>query len=78
MKTFEVLGTGCPKCRATVQVIEETAKARGAEVTVRKIEALDEIIARGVMSTPAVLAGGKVLLVGRVPTRRDVEGWLAS
>ena len=76
MKTIEVLGTGCPRCRATVQVIEETARARGAAVEVRKVDRIDDIIARGVVTMPAVVLDGKVLVAGRVPTRKEVEGWL--
>ena len=77
MTTIEVLGTGCAKCKATVRVIEEAAKARGVEVDVRKVDKIDDIIARGVMTTPAVVVGGKVLVAGRVPSRKEVDGWLA-
>ncbi len=77
MKTIEVLGTGCPKCKATIQVLENVARMHGVEIEIRKVETIPDIIARGVMTTPAVVIEGKVVVAGRVPTPKEVEAWLA-
>ena len=37
---IKVLGTGCAKCRATVELIERVAREAGREVSVVKIEDL--------------------------------------
>jgi predicted thioredoxin/glutaredoxin len=42
------------------------------------VENLAEILAYGVMSTPAVMVDGKLVHVGGVPTKAAVESWLAG
>ncbi|WP_298619382.1 thioredoxin family protein [uncultured Zoogloea sp.] len=75
MKSVKVLGTGCANCRNTVALIEEVAKARGAEITLEKVEDLPAIMGYGVMSTPGVVIDGQVVHAGGVPSRSKVEGW---
>src|SRR5512135_771737 len=45
MMQIKVLGTGCAKCRDTVKLIEATAKEKGAEINLEKVENLAEILA---------------------------------
>jgi len=78
MKHIKVLGTGCANCKATLRLIEDTAKARGVAVQLEKVENIADIMAHGVMSTPGVVIDGKVVHAGGVPDRRKVEGWLGS
>jgi small redox-active disulfide protein 2 len=75
---IKVLGPGCAKCKATVDAIDKAAKARGADVQLTKVEGMREIVSYGVMSTPGVVIGGKVVHVGSVPTSAMIEGWLAG
>jgi small redox-active disulfide protein 2 len=75
MKEIKVLGTGCSKCRSTIQLIEEVAKSRGAEIQLQKVEQMQEIARYGVMSTPGVVIDGQVVHAGGVPSRGKVEGW---
>lgn len=74
---IKVLGTGCTNCKNTVTLIEEVAKARGVEVQLTKVEALQDIMAYGVMSTPAVLIDEKLAHAGGIPSRDKIEAWLA-
>jgi small redox-active disulfide protein 2 len=75
MKTIKVLGTGCANCRNTLKLIEEVARAKGAQVQLEKVEDLQQIMIHGVMSTPGVVIDGKVVHAGGVPTRTKVESW---
>ncbi len=75
MKSVKVLGTGCANCRNTVALIEAVAKARGADITLEKVEDLPAIMGYGVMSTPGVVIDGQVVHAGGVPSRSKVEGW---
>jgi small redox-active disulfide protein 2 len=75
MKNVKVLGTGCANCSNTVRLIEEVVAAKGAVVTIEKVEDLKEIVRLGVMSTPGVVIDGKVVHAGGVPARSKVEGW---
>ena len=57
-------------------IVREVVDAAGISVEVRHVTDYAEIAARGVMSTPAVVLDGRVVLAGRVPTREQVAGWL--
>jgi small redox-active disulfide protein 2 len=78
MKYVKVLGTGCANCKATVKLIEDTARARGVMVNLEKVENIADIMAHGVMATPGVVIDGKVVHAGGVPDRRKVEDWLGD
>lgn len=78
MKEIKILGMGCPKCKATFQVVEEVAQANGFSGTIEKVEDMSAIISYGVMSTPAVVIDGKVASAGAVPTKEQVESWFQS
>jgi len=52
MKNIKVLGSGCANCKTTLKLIEEMAKAKGAEIQLEKVEDMQSIIGYGVMSTP--------------------------
>ncbi len=73
---IKVLGPGCAKCKATVDLIDTVARETGADVQLTKIESMREIVGFGVMSTPGVVIGGKVVHVGSVPSRDQVKTWL--
>lgn len=75
MKEIKILGMGCPKCKATFQVVEEVAKANGFSGTIQKVEDISEIMSYGVMSTPAVVIDGRVAFAGGVPTKEQVKNW---
>jgi len=77
MTVVKVLGTGCNNCKVTVKLIQDVAQALGADVTVEKVEEIQDIMAYGVMSTPGVVIDGKVVHAGGIPARSKVEGWLA-
>ena len=78
MKNIKVLGTGCANCDATMKLIEETARAKGVEIQLEKVEDMAAILGYGVMSTPGVVIDGKVVHAGGVPGKSAVEGWLGS
>ena len=76
MKEIKVLGTGCPNCQATLRIIEEVARAKGARIQLEKVDEIAEIMSYGIMSTPGVVIDGKVVHAGGIPDRKTVEGWL--
>jgi small redox-active disulfide protein 2 len=78
MKSIKVLGTGCANCRSTIALIEQVAKSKGIGVDIQKVDELRDIISYGVMSTPGVVIGGKVVHAGGIPTRDKIEQWLTS
>lgn len=77
---IKVLGTGCcatgKSSAALMEQIEQIAKAKGASVTLSRVDELRDIMAYGVMSMPAVVIDGKVVHAGGVPSREKIEHWL--
>lgn len=78
MTSIKVLGTGCANCKATRKLIELVLAAKGIQVEVEKVEDLPSIMKYGVMSTPGVVIDGKLVHAGGVPSRAQIEQWLAA
>ncbi|MBC8209497.1 MAG: TM0996/MTH895 family glutaredoxin-like protein [Gammaproteobacteria bacterium] len=78
MKNIKVLGTGCANCKTTLKLIDDVAKAQGVDVELEKVEEMKDIMAFGVMSTPAVVVDGKVVHSGGIPSMEAIRSWLAG
>ncbi len=76
MKTIKVLGTGCAKCKSTLSLIKQTAEKLGVSINLEKLEDPQQIMAYGVMSTPAVVVDEKVVHKGGIPSPENVVSWL--
>ena len=77
MKDVKVLGPGCRNCKNTQQLIEEVAKAQGVEIQLEKVDQIADIMRWGILATPGVVIDGQVVHSGGVPSRTQVEAWLA-
>ena len=73
-----ILGTGCPKCKQTTEVVRQAVEQADISATIEKVEDLPEIMKYRVMMTPAVAVDGQVKISGRVPTVAEVKALLAS
>ncbi len=69
---IEVLGSGCKNCNALEVATNEALRQLGMDVPIDKVTDYAEILAYGVMSTPALAIDGEVKTVGRVPSVRDL------
>ncbi|MHA1573413.1 MAG: thioredoxin family protein [Alphaproteobacteria bacterium] len=76
MKKVQILGTGCPKCKALTENAEAAAKNLGIEYEIEKVTDISEIMKFGVMITPALAVDGEVKVVGKVPTPGEIEKML--
>jgi small redox-active disulfide protein 2 len=77
MKTLQILGMGCSKCKVLTERAEEAAHALGLEYTLEKVTDIDAIVASGAMTTPALVVDGEVKVAGRVPTADAIKAMLA-
>jgi len=75
VKKIEILGTGCPKCAKTTELIEKAIKEVGADAEIIKVTELNEIVNRGVMMTPAVMVDGELKVEGKIPTEKEIKSW---
>ncbi len=77
MKNVKVLGSGCAKCHATVDLVKQAAADLGVAIELEKVEDMAAIVGYGVMSTPAVVIDGNVVHSGGVPDKAKIACWLA-
>ena len=73
---IEVLGTGCAKCKTLYENTLEAVKASGKDAEVIKVEDIPSIMKYGVMSTPALVVGGKVVFSGKTASAAEIKGLL--
>lgn len=73
---IQVFGPGCARCAETENVVREAVKECACPATVEKVTDFKEMMAAGVLSTPAVAIDGVLLAGGRVPARAEVMAWI--
>ena len=64
---IEILGMGCPKCKKLFENAQTAAKELNVQADIVKVEDLQQIVSRGVMTTPALVIDGKVKTAGSIP-----------
>ena len=72
MKNIKILGTGCPKCKQTTQLVEQVVKETGVDATVEKVEDIMEIMKYNVLSTPVLVIDEEIKIKGRVPSKQEI------
>ncbi len=68
-----VLGSGCAKCSKLYDVTVQAAQALGLQYELEKVTDLKQIMSFGVMTTPALVADGKVKISGKVPSVDELK-----
>lgn len=76
MKDVKVLGPGCKRCDATMQMVKDAAATAGVEVTVAKVTDYAEIAGYGIAATPGIVVDGKVVHAGGLPKAEDLVRWI--
>ncbi|MCX7654147.1 MAG: thioredoxin family protein [Fervidobacterium sp.] len=73
MKKIEIFGTGCARCKQTHKIINLALQELGIDAVVEKVEDINQIIQRGVVSTPAVAINGEIVFSGKIPTLDEAK-----
>lgn len=69
---IKVLGTGCAKCSSLEKVTREAVEQKGVNANIEKVEDFVQIMTYGVMTTPALVIDGKVVVKGKVPSVKEI------
>lgn len=77
MKKIQILGTGCQKCKTLAANADTAAKALGIEITIEKVEKIQDIMKFGVMTTPGLVVDGQVKSAGKVLSAEEIKKLLA-
>ncbi len=71
-----ILGTGCSKCKTLAQFTEQAVKELGITAEINKVTDLKQIMALGVMMTPALAVDGAIKVSGKVPSVPEIKAIL--
>jgi small redox-active disulfide protein 2 len=75
---IEVLGPGCPKCMNVEQNVKKALAELALQADVEKVTDIQRIIQKGVLSTPALVINGTVVLQGKNPTVEQLKHLIAG
>lgn len=75
---IKVLGTGCPKCKTLEKHTRDAVAELGLDANVSKVEDIMEIMNFGVMTTPALVVDGKVVIKGKVASVGEIKQLLTK
>ena len=70
---IEILGPGCPRCLATIEIVKKAVKNLKVNAEVKHVHDFEKFIEYGIMMTPAVVINGKTKIQGKVPTVEEAE-----
>lgn len=69
---IKILGSGCKNCVALKENTEAALKETGIEAEIVKVTDIKDIVAFGVMSTPALVIDEKVVSFGKVLKPKEI------
>ncbi|HDS16075.1 MAG TPA: thioredoxin family protein [Proteobacteria bacterium] len=75
---IQVIGTGCQKCTKLAESVCAVAEELGLDFELEKVSDINQIMALGVMLTPALAVNGEVKVVGRVPSAAEITQLLMT
>ena len=75
---IKVIGSGCEKCGRVYENVCDAVAQLGLDAEIQKVDDLMEIVMLGVMSAPAVMVDGKLVISGRVPNVKTLVGILKA
>lgn len=73
MIEIKILGPGCPKCKVTEsQVKRAVLELNRNDITIIKVEKIEDIMKFNILSTPALVVNGVIKTIGRVPRTDEI------
>ncbi len=75
---IQVVGPGCPRCQMTEKNVFNACAQLDLAADITHVTDMQEIVALGVMRTPAVIVDGKVVVTGKVPTVVELKTMLTD
>jgi len=70
---IEILGSGCARCHGLEANVRKALMVLGKEAEVIDVTDIQQIMAQGVMATPALVIDGKVITTGRVLSPEEAK-----
>ncbi|MEW6188464.1 MAG: thioredoxin family protein [Thermodesulfobacteriota bacterium] len=74
--TIRILGMGCVNCQTVYNRVMEVLNELHLTADLEHVTDMKKIATYGVMGSPALLVNGKVVSVGQVPNKKQIQGWI--
>ena len=75
---IRILGPGCAKCKTLEQLTRDVVNKNGIDATIIKIDDIMEIMKYNIITTPALVIDGRVVVKGRVPSAEEIKQLLTK
>lgn len=69
---IKILGSGCSNCKKLYANAKEAVEKSNVEAEIIKVEDIKDIMAYGVMRTPAIVINEKVKMYGKVSSVDEI------
>ncbi len=73
---IQILGTGCPKCKALEANARKAIEIGGIDAAIEKVTEIDKIMEMGVMMTPALAIDGEVKMAGKILNKDQILSYI--
>jgi len=67
-------GAGCSRCEKIDAMVKQILSRHSLRVDYQYLTDLNAIARAGILATPALMVAGNMVVSGRVPSERDLEG----
>lgn len=74
---IQVIGAGCEACGQLYEDVLAAVEQLGLEAEVEKVDDLMQIVRMGVMSVPAVMVDGRLIVSGTAPNAKRLAKLLS-
>jgi small redox-active disulfide protein 2 len=76
--SIKILGPGCAKCKATLEVVKKAVEQSAMQADITKIEDLEGMMQYNILTTPVVMINEEIKISGRVPTVDEIKKLLTQ
>jgi len=75
---IQVFGTGCPTCGALLELTKTAIKELNLEIEVEYITDIQQMVEMGIMTSPALVINGKIMMTGGTNNIEKVKNLITS
>jgi small redox-active disulfide protein 2 len=70
---IKVIGSGCSKCKKLLAYVKDAVSEMAIQADVTYVTDMEDIMKTGIMHLPGLIINGKVKVMGRVPSVKEIK-----